>query len=410
MSRQFWANVASVLSGTAIAQAIPVLGSLVLARLFVPEAYGGYAVWLGVVLIVAVVLSLRLDMALAVIPDGEEREQALGYVLVTIALWGLVAVAIAAGLAMTGLAPSGLGTPWLLAAAVFGAVLAAWLDTWQAMAAADGAYRLLVRLRIAQTSLILACQLGASLLSRSAEALVAGHVAGMACMVLVALVVRRPQLPLHAGLGSRLVAFWRSHPRFPVFALPADAINSVSAQLPLLIVSARFGNESAGALALTMRVLGTPIGLLGRALLDVFRRHAAEACRQRGECRAEYLSTLKVLAAASAVFAIATMFLAEPLFVFAFGEAWRLAGALAVLMIPLFALRFVASPLSYVFYIVGKQNVDLIWQICLLAVISVALLVPADVRGSVIAYALGYSTMYVVYLALSFRFSQGSAR
>ena len=67
MNSRFWMNIASVLSGTAVAQAIPILGSLVLARLFVPAAYGGYAVWLGAVLIIAVITTLRLEMALAVV-------------------------------------------------------------------------------------------------------------------------------------------------------------------------------------------------------------------------------------------------------------------------------------------------------------------------------------------------------
>ena len=104
---RFWTNVASVLSGTAVAQAIPIVGSLILTRLFAPAAYGGYSVWLGIVLVLAVIATLRLDMALAVIPDGAEREEAAGLVLATIVAVGLVAAAIGVGYVLGG----GLFTP-----------------------------------------------------------------------------------------------------------------------------------------------------------------------------------------------------------------------------------------------------------------------------------------------------------
>ena len=410
MSGRFWANVASVLSGTAVAQAIPILGSLVLARLFVPEAYGGYAVWLGAVLIAAVIVTLRLEMALAVIGDGEEREEAFGLVLATIVATGLGLAAVAVPIALAGLVPDALHSPLMVLATLAGAMLAASCDTWQAMAAADGAYRTLIKLRIVQAALIVILQIAASLFWRNAEALIGGHLCGLLLSLAFAATIRRVVIPEWKGLPARLFAFWRSHPRFPGFALPADAINSISAQLPLMILSARFGNESAGVLALTMRVLGAPIALLGRSVLDVFRRHAAEAFRQRGDCRAEYLSTLKVLAAGSLAFVICTYFFAEPFFAFAFGKAWRMAGTMAIWLAPLFALRFVASPLSYIFYIVGRQNIDLIWQIGLLATVTLALAVPSDVRATVIAYSSGYSAMYLLYLVLSYRSSKGAAR
>lgn len=408
MSKPFWTNVASVLSGTAVAQAIPLLGSLLLARLFLPEAYGGYAVWLGAVLIAAVMLTLRLEMALAVIPDGRQREEAMGMVAATVLALGLLLALVALALWIFELVPRELGSTFLVLSVAAAAILAATCDTWQAMAAADGTYRLLVKLRIVQAALVVTAQLAGSVFSRSVEALAAGHLAGLAITAIFASIIRPTALPPLAGVLRRLVAFWRDYPRFPLFSLPGDVISAVSAQLPLMVVSARFGNESAGVLALTMRVLGAPIGLLGRSVLDVFRRHAAEAFRERGDCRAEYLGTLKVLGAGSIVFVVATYLVAEPFFGFAFGENWRAAGTMAIWLAPMFALRFTASPLSYTFYIVGRQNVDLAWQVGLLAVIVASLNVPQDVRTTVLIYSYGYSAMYLIYLVLTYRYSKGS--
>src|SRR3546814_4688694 len=63
----------------------------------------------------------------------------------------------------------------------------------------------------------------------------------------------------------------------------------------------------------------------------------------------------------------------ETAFVLVLGEKWRMAGIIAMWMLPLYSLRFIASPLSYTFYIVDKQHVDLAWQVGLL-VMTVATL------------------------------------
>ena len=140
---------------------------------------------------------------------------------------------------------------------------------------------------------------------------------------------------------------WKKFSKFPKISLPADSINMIAAQLPILIIATRFGAEIAGLLAMTIRVLGAPLGLLGRAVLDVFKRHAASSFRERGECESEYIKTFKVLMRSSIVLAIFLSLLSEPFFAFAFGEQWELSGTIAVWLLPLFALRFVASPLSY---------------------------------------------------------------
>ena len=192
-----------------------------------------------------------------------------------------------------------------------------------------------------------------------------------------------------------------------MLSLPADSINSAAAQLPLLIVGSRFGAENAGLLALTLRVLGAPIALLGSAVLDVFRRRSAASWRVQGHCSEDYTRTFNVLALGSLA-ALPLALFTEPLFAFAFGERWRMSGTIALWLLPMFALRFVASPLSYLFYVAGKQHVDLAWQCGLLAMTLGTLWLPPSPSAALLAYSAGYSAMYGLYLALSYRYSRGA--
>lgn len=405
---RFWRSVGVVLSGTVAAQAIPLLGSLVLARQYAPAQYGIFSAWLGMAYLAAVVLTGRFEMALGIVPDGEPRRLAVQATLATIVI--AAATMAAAGILLVLLLP-GLRrdlTPAMIAAFVPTALLISASQTWQLWAAADGRFRDLTILRVSQSAAITGPQIAAGFLWPEASSLALSHLAGVAAGVCVA-AWRMPLGPI-AAFRDHVPAFWRRHRGFPVFSLPADTVNTAAAQLPLLIVTSRFGAEAAGLLALTLRTLGAPIALLGASVLDVFRRRAATGFRERGECRAEYLETFRVLALGSIVLSPIVVLLGEPLFTLAFGARWARAGTIAAWLMPMFALRFVASPLSYMVYVAGKQHVDLVWQVCLLGMTLATLWLPAGFDGAMKWYSAGYGAMYVVYLVLSYRFSLGTRR
>jgi O-antigen/teichoic acid export membrane protein len=103
--------------------------------------------------------------------------------------------------------------------------------------------------------------------------------------------------------------------------------------------------------------------------------------------------------------AIGVTLIAESAFVFLFGETWRQSGVIAVWLVPLFAMRFVASPLSYTFYIAGKQRVDLIWQCTLLIMTLLIFYFLINFEMIIRTYAIGYGCLYILYLVLSYRYS-----
>jgi O-antigen/teichoic acid export membrane protein len=409
----FWGNVASVLTGTAIAQAIPLIGSLVIARQYIPGEFGVFAMWLGVVFVLAVILTGRFETSLAIESDGEPRRLAVFATFVTILLTSLTCLGLLVALYVFGLfdaAPWTDNLPLAMAMAVLpAAIVVAFFETWQSWAAAEGEYRKLSILRITQTLSIVSLQILAGTIFPTAASLAISHSLG----ILISLVIAYKILPVGIFPDDPVAVvlkFWKRHSRFPCLSLPADVISTAAGQLPIIIVASKFGSEIAGLLAMTIKVLGAPIGLLGRAVLDVFKRHASSSFRERGECKREYIKTFTVLLVASAVFCILMLLLSESLFAFAFGERWRLSGTIAIWLLPLFALRFVASPLSYMVYIVGKQHIDLFWQLALLCVTIVSLSLPHSYSEALQLYGVGCSVLYAVYLIMSYQFSLGTTK
>jgi len=401
----FWRSVSSVLTGMVIAQSIPILSSLLIARIYAPHAFGIFAAWLGTVMFFAVMVTWRFEVTLVLDEAGKQREFSAFATVVTIFISCTMLSLFVLGAYLW--RPYFLDFPLLLFVLFVPAIFFLALSiTWQSWAAADGLFTFLSAIRIVQAFSIAIFQVTLGYLSPDMGSLVVGQVLGCLVAVLFA-TCRKPLSCNHGDVFRRLRDFWSRHRRFPMLSLPADSINSAAVQLPLLIINSHFGADIGGVFALTMRVMGAPIGLLGAAVRDVFKRSAADSYRTKGNCINEYIRTFRVLSMCAVFFTICVVFVSEPIFVLAFGETWRSAGVMAVWLIPMFALRFVASPLSYTMYIAEKQHVDLIWQICLLVVTIASLLSQQTYKDALILYSLSYSALYVIYLFLSYRFSHG---
>jgi O-antigen/teichoic acid export membrane protein len=95
-----------------------------------------------------------------------------------------------------------------------------------------------------------------------------------------------------------------------------------------------------------------------------------------------------------------------------FGQEWRQAGHLVQALVFFLMVRFVSSPLSYVWIIRGKQSIDMWWQAGLVAVTALAfvgtnLLWPGiGLFGTLLVYSVLGGGWYGLCIFLSYRFSR----
>jgi len=405
----FWKNVSVVFSGTVIAQIIPIIGTIVIARIFTPASFGIFSVWFGIVIIGSIVITGRFELALAMEKDGEPRNIGVLTILIII-ITGFVIFTLASfiGLRLNLFTTTNSNLVMLFPVT---SLLLALNATWQNWASAEGKYKELSYIRIFHSFSTLFSQIIIGIFYPKAISLALGVVIGSLFSQLFSIFKIPLQIKTHSPkiIFQNIKLFIRKHKKFFFFSLPGDSINATVAQLPLLIISARFGAEISGFLALTIRALGAPIGLMGKSILDVFRRQATQAYQKYNTCRIEYMHTFKVLLVLSVSSMAVFYFFSEQIFILVFGKEWKLSGTIAIWLLPLFALRFIASPLSYMFYLAKKQNWDLVWQISLLVVSYIALTTPINYSNSLQLYSAGYTGLYIIYLMLSFRLTEKKA-
>ena len=434
----FWKHLLTVLGGSLAAQALPIVAAPLITRLCTPGELGAFSVWLGVVAIAAVAATLRMEFAMVVDP-GRIRQRLCFGVVAWSSTWLAVVLTVALVAARL-LDLVAMSWPGVLTLG-----LAAWLTAGMQTTLAYAASRHDPRLGRCRKAVVRGGVAGAQLgllgllamlaslpwltmrlTDAGGDALLAGQLVGLAAGLLAAR--RLLHLPLRgAGLkAARLQVYLRRlhrqgwaallptapqrrylchHRAFWRFTLPSSLLNAAVGQLPLLIIGARHGVMAAGLFALTQRVLAAPISLLAASVLEVFKRESVRQYQEHGDCRPAYRHALRVLLALGAVPASVLWVASPALFSFVFGADWRGAGELAQIMAPLFFLNFVAGPLSYVFSVAGRQKIELLWQVALFATTVAAFAAPLSLAHNVLAYSIGYSLLYLVYLHLSYRYA-----
>ena len=406
-------NVLTLMTGTSLAQAIPIAISPILTRLYSPEEFGRFALYMAVAMIASVLVTGRYE--LAILLPRQDRD-ALHITALAVAL----SIAISAVLLVIVIF---LAQP--LAALLGDAALAPWLYWVPASTLLLGVYQSLnywsnrkaqyKRLAISRTvqsgSAALA-QLGSGYAGSGAVGLVGGQITGqvLATGVLARLIWREDRGSIRALRPLRSLALAKKYIDFPKYLIVAHGFNTASGQMPVLLLSALFNTTTAGFFTLTQRVMAAPMSLVAGALGDVFRQEASQAYIHQGHCKAIYQKTFKRLLLISVVPFVVFFFVAPELFAWVFGEQWRVAGEYAQILTPMAFLQFITNPLSSMFMIAEKQKIDLLWQICLLTLVVVSFFFGKFYSSEKIALAIfstSYCLMYGVNGLISYSLASG---
>jgi O-antigen/teichoic acid export membrane protein len=368
---------------------------------------GAFSVWFGIVAVAAIGATLRLETAMVL--DHEERQQRTCFRVVA---WSATLLAVA--ITLCAAAGRALDLPflrqlsWLAIMTIgLGAWLSATMQTTLAYATSHYEFGKAARAKVWGASTIALGQVGLLYCGLGGAGLLAGHLIGLAAGLAAArLLLSPPSASTGLRLDDEQRLYLRRHEKFWRFSLPSNLLNVMVGQLPLFLIGARHGAVAAGLFALTQRVMAAPISLLASSVLEVFKRQSVHDFEAHGNCAKAYRYTFKALLLLGLGPSLALFVFSPALFAWIFGEPWRAAGELAQILAPLYFLNFIASPLSYVFFVAGKQKIDLVWQVALFSMTAGVFSMPWSLQQSVFWYAVGYSLLYLVYLHMSYQCAQ----
>lgn len=143
---------------------------------------------------------------------------------------------------------------------------------------------------------------------------------------------------------------------FPFFTLPKALLESLSSNLPLLLMAPLFGLDAVGFVGMAMTLAMRPINIVGSSLNQVFYQRAATEVQQHrpvwGLCQ-RYL--LWAFAVAVPVFVALYVWL-PAICAWLLGDQWRESGEYIRVMLPWLLLVLMNHPVNFLPDLFGRQR------------------------------------------------------
>lgn len=404
-------NILLLLSGTTIAQALPIVLMPLLTRLYTPADFGVLSIFVAVTTILGSIANARYELALT-LPESEDDAitvAALGVSIATVFSALLLIPFVAFNASVSSLFDNQAISTWL-----YFVPLVVWLiglfNVFNFLNTRLKNYKDIAVSHVYRTVAMVSVQLLLGYFKFAASGLIIGQILSQFAVLFRAGL----KLPIQKIMGRMLdvskqkVAALR-YRRFFIFMLPATLMNSLSANFITLYLPALFSLTTLGYYSLAQRALGAPSALIGSSIGQVYMQEASKERLITGNVKHSFFKAFQKLFFLAILIFIPLYFFVEDLFAVVFGEEWRIAGIYTKILIPYFAMNFIVSSLSATDSVMEKQYFYSIFNILLILGLSGIFLlyrpnVPEEFFTVVSCYLL---VVYSIYLAVIVQVAKG---
>lgn len=354
-----------LLAGTFLSQAIIVLASPIITRIYSPNEFGEYALFVSAFSAIFPLSMLRYEMAI-VLPAARRAKQGLAMLSLFFCVASSLLVAIPCLLWGESIGSlfgpnSGIWLPWIPLAVLLSGLFQVFYQ-WNLSA---NQMSTLASSKVINSGVVASSHVALGLSGFGLKGLIAGSLAGR-LVSLVRVSVRSgmfnklsPQYVYDAGKAMA------EYKRFPRYQLPATFLNMFFGHAKFLIFGFIFLPNTVGHLYLSFKVLLLPATLLCSSVAESLYVRQVAWVHSGLPAHSIRARTMKVFRLGLFFYlpACALFFFFGPdIFSRAFGSEWRLAGVYAAILAPGLLAQFTVSTLSKTFLVYNKNHMLLIWE------------------------------------------------
>jgi len=392
---EFSRNVLTLMTGTTIAQAIPIAISPILTRIYTPKDFGVFSLFIAITSIFGSIANGRYELAIMLPKKDEDAINifALGFIItIAISLFLLLLVILFQDNFVEILKNKEIGG-WLyfVPVAVFFTGLFNVLNYFNNR---RKNYKDIANATILKSIVLSIVQLSIGFMKQGVSGLISGQLLSQfAANTKLLKNILKDKALISKISKVKIIALAKRYKDFPKYSMWAGLANTSSTNFTNILISSFYSVSTLGFYSLVQRILGMPSSLMGGAIGQVFFQQATKEKQETGSATVSFNNTLKKLIVIGLPVFTLLYFTVEDLFAFIFGEEWRVAGTYAKILIPLFAIRFVIAPLTVMNIIFKKNHIGMYWQFSMLAVNIIVIYV---------SYILNYSFINYLYLSTLF--------
>ena len=348
---EFLNHVLILMLGTGLAQAIPILASPIISRIYSPAEYGVFGLYTSMVSIGATFITLRYEQVIVL---AKTSKDALNLVILTFLISIVFLAALMIGTAVIGkshvlsLLQAESMAPYFYL--LFpGILLTTIVQILNYALSREKKYKDLAAMKLVQMGGLTITQLGLGIKGFNGMGLIMGNVIGNLLASIFLLqnffkhILTIPDISIR-----RMNELARNYKKFPLYNTFGDTINVVAANLHIILFLKYFGQEVTGIIAFTSLLFLAPVSLIATSFSQVFYQKIA-TLESKASLLAAYYNGLKYLLPIAAAMILVALLIPHNLIPFIFGEKWT---GTSTYLLPLsvwFGFQFVGSSLSMIY-------------------------------------------------------------
>lgn len=353
---EFSRSVLTLMTGTTIAQAIPIAISPILTRIYTPEDFGVFALYMSLAVIFSVIVTGRYELAI-MLPKKDSDAVYIVFLSVLITLIMSVLTFLIMfffNANITNLLGNRDISNWLyfIPISVFLSGIYQSLSYWKNR---KKGYNEIAISRVSQSSTGATSNL---LLGYSGFGSAGLILSSIVSQVVATVILGKSSFDKHKKVKrvskTKLIALAKKYKKFPIYNTQHALVNIVFSQMPIFIFSKFFNASMMGYYALSIRVIQTPISIMGSAFGNVLYEKIVNKRNNKQKYMSQIYKFLQTQILLAIVLFLSIYFLSNYMEII-FGKNWSEVGVYIKLLIPWLFMVFMVSPLAFSINMTSNQ-------------------------------------------------------
>lgn len=357
-------NVLTLITGTTIAQAIPIAVSPILTRINTPEDFGILSIFVAITAVFGSIANGRYELAIMLPKKDEDAINifALGFIIVScVSLVLLLLVVVFNGYFTTLLGNEEISF-WLY----FVPLVVFFTGLWNILNYFNNRrknYKDLRNAAIIKSILSAIIQLSIGLIKQGPTGLISGQIFSQffANTKLLKNIIK-DRLLVSKIRRLKILALAKRYKDFPKHSMIPSFLNTLTSQYTSIMIPKMFSFAVGGYFFLAIKIVNLPATLISGAISQVYLQQISENKNRKIKNFAIFISTFKKLFLIALPISIIGYFLSPYIFPAIFGKDWVISGEVAKYLFLIFLITFCVSPLSVSFVPALELKKGAFWQ------------------------------------------------
>lgn len=401
---EFTKNVLTLMIGTTIAQAIPIIISPLLTRIYTPEDFGVFALFFAISAILGSVSSARYELAIMIPKKDEDAINifALGLVLtLTTSLIMLILIILFYDF-FTSIFEENEMKIWLYFVP-FSVFFIGFFNLLNYFNNRKKNYQDLRDATIIKSIVLAVVQLLVGVFKQGPLGLILGLISSnmFANLKLLKNIIKNKYY-LNSISKVKIIALSKRYKKFPIYNLPSTLADTVTLHLPFLVIPKIFNLSVSGYFSLSQKMITLPSSLIAKSISQVYFQKMTENKNLNIQNMPLLLNTMKKLFYISLPFAVFIFLFSPYLFEIIFGKNWIISGEIAQYLSFIFFITFIVSTLSVTLIVYEKLKLLSIWQylylVSSICFFGIVFYLNLDLKEFLFYYVIHECIIYSIYL------------